>query len=338
MLAACVPIEPVPAPDGATAEANSDTETASGECDDGFRLFDHELLTTEPVCIPASPERVLPLDMASLELLLITEQTPVGTSQWILNELPLLLPQYAELLGSLPGFGYPADLEQVASVQPDLILAPADTIDVELAMAIAPVIVPDSSVYTDWKVGMQFWSEVLNQPELYAQMEATYAQRIAELQTALGDPEKLEVSLISASTYGISLWMPDTAPGQILADVGLSRPEAQSLVGEKAEARYGEMQYIEVSEERLDLVDGDAIFYFTYAAVDADTAAAESAFIESLDEKPLWQALDAVQAGNAFFVPGYWWRSQTYLLANLVIDDLFTHLTDTTATTPALPQ
>lgn len=28
-------------------------------CEDGFRLFDHELLVTKPVCIPENPERVL---------------------------------------------------------------------------------------------------------------------------------------------------------------------------------------------------------------------------------------------------------------------------------------
>lgn len=320
----------------AAETGTDDAASAETECEEGYRLFDHERLATDPVCIPIAPERVLTLDMASLEMLLILEQTPVGTAQWILNELPVILPQYADVLETLPGFGYPADLEAVAAQQPDLILAPADTIDVELAAEIAPVVVPDGGVYTDWKAGMHFWSEVFNQQELYAQMEENYDQRVAELQEALGAPEELEVSTISASSYGISLWLPDTAPGRILSDVGLSRPEAQSLVGEAAEERYGAMQYVEVSLERLDLVDGDAIFYFTYASTDPDTAAGEVAAIEAINERPLWQALEAVQADSAFFVGGHWWRSQTYLLANLVIDDLFTHLTDTTATTPAM--
>lgn len=308
----------------------------SDACETGFRLFDHELLVTDPVCIPANPQRVLPLDMTALELMLLTGKTPLGTAQWILDELPLLLPEYADTLTPLPGFGYPADLEQVAALRPDLILAPADTLDVDLAKQIAPVIVPDQIIYEDWKLGMEFWCAVMNMPELYTQMAATYDQRVAELQAALGKPGDLEVSVISASTYGVWLWMPDSSAGHILADVGLRRPEAQSLVGEAAIARYGEKQYIEISEERLDLVDGDAIFYFTYAAVDPKIAAEESTFLQSFHEKPLWQALKAVKAGNAFFVPGYWWRSQTYLLANKVLDDLFTNLTDTTATTPAL--
>ncbi|MBX3015566.1 MAG: iron-siderophore ABC transporter substrate-binding protein [Caldilineaceae bacterium] len=315
---------------GAPAAAAADTR-----CKEGFRFFDHALLVSDPVCIPAAPQRVLPLDMTALELMLMTEQTPLGTAQWILDELPLLLPEYADVVTPLPGLGYPADLEQVAALQPDLILAPADTIDVELAAQIAPVIVPDQSIYEDWKLGMEFWCAVMNVPELYAQLEATYDQRVAELQTALGDPAAWEVSVISASTYGIWLWMPDSSAGRILLDVGLSRPEGQALVGEDAIARYGEKQYIEISEERLDLVDGDAIFYFTYAAVDPDVAAEESAFLKTFNEKPLWQALNAVKADKAFFVGGYWWRSQTYLLANKVLDDLFANLTDTTASIPA---
>jgi len=309
---------------------------ADDSCEAGFRLFDHELLVTDPVCIPADPQRVLPLDMTALELMLITKQTPLGTAQWILDELPILLPEYAAVLTPLPGFGYPADLEQVAALQPDLILAPADTLDVELATQIAPVIVPDQSIYEDWKLGVEFWCAVMNMPELYAQMVATYDQRVAELQAALGDPSEIEVSVISASTYGIWLWMPDSSAGYVLADVGLSRPEAQSLVGEESIARYDAKQYVEISEERMDLVDGDAIFYFSYAAVDPKVAAEESTFLKAFNEKPLWQALGAVKAGKAFFVGGHWWRSQTYLLANKVIDDLFANLTDTTATTPVL--
>ena len=57
---------------------------------------------------------------------------------------------------------------------------------------------------------------------------------------------------------------------------------------------------------------------------------------EALEQSPLWQSLSAVQAGNTYFVPGYWWRSQTYLLANKVVDDLFTHLAGTDAQIPVL--
>ncbi|MCQ3978184.1 MAG: hypothetical protein DPW09_32565 [Anaerolineae bacterium] len=316
--------------------AGAGTTAATLDCEDGFRPFDHELLASEPLCLPIAPQRIVALDMASLELALLIGKPPVLTSDWMLQEMPLLLPQYADTLAGIEQVGYPAELEKVLLLKPDIILAPEDTIDVEQARAIAPLVIPDQVIYDDWKLGMQFWSEVLNVPDFYAEMEANYRTRVAELQTALGQPAELEISVISASTYGVYLWMPDSPPGAILADVGLARPEAQTLVGEAAIAHYGERQYIEISEERLDLADGEAIFYFTYASTDPKIAGEESNFIKTFEQKPLWQTLKAVKAEKAFFVPGYWWRSQSYLLANKVIDDLFTHLTDTSATTLVL--
>ncbi len=348
LLAGCVAPMALPAAESATttaptviAEEVAIASDAAAGCEADFRLFDHPLLTTAPVCLPEVPERVIALDMASVELTLLTGKTLLGTSNWILNELPLLLPQFADSLSGVEDVGYPANLEKILLLDPDLILAVGgtdvgDTIDVQQALAIAPVVVADPLIYADWKLGTQFWSEVLNVPDFYAAMQANYAARVAELQAALGQPDEIAVSVISASTYGISLWMPDTPPGAILADVGFARPEAQSLVGDAAFARYEAKQYVQISEERLDLADGDAIFYFTYASTDPATADKEQAFIETFAQKPLWQALAAVKADKAFFVPGYWWRSQTYLLANKVLDDLFTHLANTSATTPVL--
>jgi iron complex transport system substrate-binding protein len=331
-------------PTAITEEATSeeatpeDTEVAqaAGECEAGFRLFDHELLLTEPVCIPANPERVLPLDMASLEMTLLTGKTPVATAEWMLDEMPLLIPEFADILAQLEGVGYPANLEQVALLGPDLILAPEDTIDVEQASEIAPVIVPDPAIYEDWKLGMEFWAEALNMPDRYAEMEENYRTRVAELQSALGDAADEEISVISFTTDGVMLWMPDSAPGGILADAGLERPEAQRFVGDEAIAEYGDKQWIQISDERLDLADGDVIFYFTYASTDPEVAKQEKDYIDAFEQTPLWLSLDAVQAGQSYFVPGHWWRAQTYYLANKVIDDLFTNLTDTTATTPVL--
>lgn len=325
----------------AAATVITDTVATTG-CEAGFRRFDHDLLATDPVCIPENPQRIIALDVASVELTLMTGKTLLATSDWILSEMPFMSPQFTDTLAAAEDVGYPANLEKILLLKPDIILAVGgtnvgDTIDVEQALQIAPVVVADPVIYEDWKLGTQFWSDVLNVTDFYSAMERNYFARIAELQTALGDPAALEVSVIGASTYGIYLWMPDTPPGHILRDVGLSRPEAQALIGEESLARYQASQYVLISEERLDLVDGDAIFYFTYFSSDAETADKEQAFLKDLAQKPLWQALNAVKAGKAFQVPGYWWRSQTYLLANKVLDDLFAYLTNTTATTPVLP-
>jgi iron complex transport system substrate-binding protein len=309
---------------------------AQTECEAGFRLFDHEYLATDPVCIPENPQRVVALDTASVELLLFTNKEVVATADWLMDEFALILPELASKLENVPDVGYPANLETVVLAKPDLILGYEDTMDIEAASEIAPVVVPISDLNNDWEKATEFWSEVLNVQDLYAEMKANYDARVAELQRALGEPSDIEVSIVGASTYGMYLWLLNTAPGHILQDVGLARPASQNLSGEAAIAEYGEDLWIQVSDERLDLADGDALFFFTYAAVDPDVLEKETAYMEALGQKPLWRNLNAVKSGNAFLVGGHWWRSQTYLLANKVLDDLFTHLIRKPSTIPVL--
>ncbi|MEM7125976.1 MAG: ABC transporter substrate-binding protein [Chloroflexota bacterium] len=315
---------------GETFDVATAPAAASDECGEGQRLFDHELLFTDPVCISVNPEKIIALDVASVELALMTGKELQATSGWILDEMPRMLPQYAEALTPVEDVGYPANLEMVLRLKPDIILAVGgtnvgDTIDIDQALEIAPVVIADPLIYEDWKRGTEFWSAVLNVSDFYAEMEENYFTRIGELQAALGgEPGELEVSVASVGSTAIYLWMPDTPPGNILRDVGLARPESQAMTIDESMAAYEAAQYVQISEERLDLLDGDAIFYF----------GREQEYIDEFTEGPLWQALGATEAEGDFFVPEHWWRSQTYLLANLVIDDLFAYLTDTEATTP----
>lgn len=332
---------PTTAPAATALSAPTSAPATTTSCAAGSRSFDHELLATDPICIPEAPQRIIALDMASVEMTLLTDKTLVATSGWILSELPLLAPQFTERLTGVEDVGYPANLEKIALLKPDLILAvggtsAGDSIDAAKAQAIAPLVFADPVIYNDWKLGMQLWADVLGVPEQYDAMLANYQTRVAELQAALGENATREISVVATSSYGHSLWMPDTPPGAILEDVGLARPASQRFVGEAAKAEYTMAQYVTVSDERLDLANGDVIFFFTYASTDPETAAKESAHIQTFIEKPVWQSLPAVKNGQAFLVPEYWWRSQTYILANRVIDDLFTHLTDTKATTPII--
>lgn len=323
-----------------TVEASPENtpEAASGpqECPAGFRYFEHELLISEPTCIPENPERIVALDMGSVELLLMMGKIPVGSASWLLSEMPNLLPQYAETLSTIPALGYPAELETVTSLKPDLILATDGAIDVELASKIAPTVVGSFQVNEHWKDGIGFWSEVLGEQELYARMLENYNTRVEELHALIGNPEEIEVSVISTTSYGIWLWMPDTAPGYVLSDVGLARPEAQSYLTGKSMEVYGADQYVTVSLERVDTLEGDVMFYFTYDSSDPEEIKTEQAYLEDLRQQPLWQSMQVVKNEKAYFVPGYWWRAQTYQLANRVLDDLYKYLANTEATTPVI--
>jgi iron complex transport system substrate-binding protein len=306
-------------------------------CEADFRLFDHEYLVSDPVCIPENPQRILALDTASVELLLFTDKQVVGSSKWLMDEFAVILPELAGKLEGVTDVGYPANLETVVALKPDLILGFEDTMDVEAAAQIAPVVVPSSDLNNDWEKATAFWSEVLGVQDLYAEMKANYDTRVTELRAALGERGlETKVSVIGASSYGVYLWLENTAPGYILQDIGLARPASQALSGEAAIAEYGEDLWIPVSDERLDLADGDAIFVFSYAAIDPEILETETAFTEGFKKNPIFLSLEASKNNRAFFVGGHWWRSQTYLLANKVLDDLFLHLAGSSATTPVL--
>jgi len=301
-------------------------------CESGFRLFDHEMLATDPVCIPENPQRVLALEIAALETVLFTDKELVGTANWLHNEYPIFFPEVAPLFEEISDTGYPANLEVALLATPDIILATDGDIDVEAGNAIAPVVMVTPAY--DWKLMMEFWSEVLGTEDLYDEMFVNYETRIDEFQAAM--PDSPEISIIGASTYGPFMWLEDTAPGFVVADAGLARPESQALTSEAALERYDAAQWIEISEERYDLADADHIFVFNYATTDPETREKEDVWLEEFKAKPVWNALSATQAGNVYYVGPYWWRAQTYLLANKVIDDLFENLTDTTASTPVL--
>lgn len=304
-------------------------------CEEGYRLFDHEYLASDPVCIPENPQRIVALEISALESVLFSGKELVGTAGWLHGEVPVLIPEFADTLAEVADTGYyPASLEATLALAPDLILAVDGDIDVTTGSEIAPIVMPIAGIDQNWRQSMEFWSEVLGTQEQYAEMVANYEARIAEFKDALTDSP--EVSIVGASSYGASLWLENTAPGAVVAEAGLARPEAQQLSNEEALALYDEERWISLSDERLDLADGDAIFLFTYASTDHETAEMESEAVAAFQANPVWQSLSAAQAGRVYFVGPYWWRSQTYLLANKVLDDLFTHLTDTTAETPVL--
>jgi iron complex transport system substrate-binding protein len=83
----------------------------------------------------------------------------------------------------------------------------------------------------------------------------------------LGDAAGDEISVVSILSDGLMLWMPDSAPGAILIDAGLERPEARRFVGDEAIAEYGDKQCIPINNERVDLADGDVIEFCHYLAM-----------------------------------------------------------------------
>ncbi|HEX2619417.1 MAG TPA: ABC transporter substrate-binding protein, partial [Phototrophicaceae bacterium] len=106
-------------PDDLTPEASAASDTT---CEAGFRLFDHEYLAGDPVCIPENPQRILALEFSALESVLLADKELVGTANWLHEEVPVLLPELAPALEGIADTGYPTNLEAALLAAPDLIL------------------------------------------------------------------------------------------------------------------------------------------------------------------------------------------------------------------------
>lgn len=304
------------------------TQLSSTVCADGFHLFDHELLATEPVCIPDNPQRVVALDMSAIELLLLTNKEIVGAYDSFKDELLVLLPEFADQLSAIPNTGLPPNFELITQATPDVIVVNGGAEEYAAFSPIAPTVVLTGDTFTnDWKRTTEFWSEVFNVEDIYANMLATYNARVAELQQALGDDRgQIKVSLMTANPGWLSVWLRDSAQGKILQDVGLGRPESQDLSAEEAVAQLGSAGFETISEETLDLADGDVLFVFAYASSDSVISNEIDQNLEALQQNPIWQHLQVVQDEQVHIVGPYWYRGFTYLQANQILDDLFRYV------------
>lgn len=315
-------------------------QETTAECEEGFWLFEHERLATDPVCIPENPQRIVSLDMPATEFLLLNDIPIVGVFGYAADEISAITPGLADELEGIPTFGWPPSLELVTELNPDLIIAFKDSsLFYEGMNEIAPLVVYDAAYATDWKSSTAFWSEVFQKEEAYEEMLATYEARVAELQEALGDDRgEIEVSAFVPSPDYPMIWLVDSAQGTILQDVGLGRPESQAVTFAEGGYTEGGADYgfVAISNERLDLADGDEIFIFTWPSTDPEVAAENNQMLQDFHENNvLWQSLEGVREGNVHIVGAHWFRAQTYLAAHLILDDLFAALTDVEPVIPS---
>jgi hypothetical protein len=169
----------------------------------------------------------------------------------------------------------------------------------------------------NWKQYTQFLATALGKKDKVQQLLAKYDRRIEELKIALGDRysnQTISVAQVN-DEYGTEAYTVNSFPGSILSDLGLQRPQSQAISkpGGTIEA---------ISEERLELIDGDLLFMLTFSDRDRQT-------LENLLQKPLWKKLKAVQNGQVYSVDGWTWVVANPLAADAVINDIYKYLVNT---------
>jgi len=273
----------------------------------GAREVDHAMGVTE---VPDTPERVVVLTNPGTEAVLALGITPVGAANsW--NGDPWW-DHIAERMGDAVPVGKESavNLERVAALQPDVILANKSRHE-EIApqlSAIAPTVMAER-LRGDWKVNLRLFAEALGRPDEGAQVIADYDAAVADLRDRLGDAVEEKVSVIRFVPGQIRIYQQDSFSGVVLDNLGFDRPENQQKDGFA----------IRTGKESIPAMDGDRIFHFTYETGNGEGEGLECEVLSD----PLWQSLDAVQAGRVHEVSDAIWNTAGGVIAaHLMLDDI----------------
>jgi iron complex transport system substrate-binding protein len=294
-------------------------------CADGFRLFEHPLLATEPLCVPVAPQRVVALDPAAVDVLISAGTPPVGMVGYLENILPNTFPYLAETTAQIVSVGFPPNPEAILALEPDLIVGSSYDLDLyEQLSAIAPTALYLTDASGEWKEGMYFVGEVLNQQAVVEQLFADYEARVASIAEAIGTPQDIVVSVVRVLPDRVMLNLSNSFPSTVVADVGFARPESQAFDPEAAIERYGSDVGVDISLEELPMADGDVIFVWG-AQPTSDQDAATNENWQALVSNPLWGTLGAVQREQVYRV-GSTWVGWGFHAAHGILDDLTTFM------------
>ncbi len=276
-----------------------------------FRVVTH---ATGETVIPAQPKRVVALDQSFVDAVLTLETPLAGytTYRAIEGGLPAYLGPLATTYGkdAIPvGRLEEPSLEQIAALQPDLILSAKvrhEALYGQLS-AIAPTVFSETTGPT-WKENLRLAGQALGKEDLAAAEIAEYEQRAAgigrEIAAASGGTLPTVSIVRFAGEDTVRLYSEKSYAGIVLRDVGLPRPASQPTTEKIA---------VDVSQERILDLDADRIFVATWADPTASGPKAQ------FTSNPLWSRL----TGTQHEVDDLTWMSAVGLQgAHTVLDDV----------------
>ncbi|GIQ67842.1 iron-siderophore ABC transporter substrate-binding protein [Xylanibacillus composti] len=302
------------------SQAGSEEGSANGHTEDEHEAGDSEAAVGRTVAhamgeaiVPEQAERVVVLDNGALDNVLALGVKPVGAPTVFLDDpFPAYLVDQTEGIRNIGSIDEP-NLEVIAELRPDVILGSKDTHEAiyDKLDQIAPTVFVETLGYT-WKENLYLQAEAIGKMQEAADVLQAYGERLLEFRERMGDRlTETEVSILRPRSDHIRIYLKQSFSGTIVEDAGLPRPPAQ----DKAEFAA------QVSEEQVEDLAGDVIFWFS-----RDT---DNILKTKLMNNPIWQQLEAVQAGKVIEVDTETWLSGLGVqAANRIVDDLFAHLVE----------
>lgn len=266
-----------------------------------------------------TPKKVVVLSNEGTEALLALGVTPVGAVQSWTGD-----PWYDHITDDMQGVEVvgtesEVNLEKIASLKPDLIIGTKirqEAIYDQLS-AIAPTVFSET-LRGDWKENFSLYAKALKLEEKGNEVLSQFDAHVDDVKQKLGDKVNQEVSIVRFMAGKSRIYYTDSFSGVIFNQLGFKRTQPQAELFE-ADTKLGNLA-IEVGKEVIPKMDGDVLFYFTYAP-NGDQAALDTA--KEWTNDPLWKNLNAVKTGNVHEVSDAVWNTAGGVLAaNLMLDDI----------------
>ncbi|MEB8343077.1 iron-siderophore ABC transporter substrate-binding protein [Streptomyces endophyticus] len=294
----------------AAAPASLTDGMGSKAADGAFpRTVKHYEGTTK---IAARPQRIATISTGQLDDLLTLGTVPVAATRadnagLVPDYLRDAYPKDRAELAKMADIGTRAapNLESIEAAEPDLILVNQSLADLYPKLSrIAPTVVTKGQG-VNWKRDFLMVGAAVGKQ----QAAQTAIDGIAADAKAKGDVRgaaDTTVSMLRFTPGRTRMFGVSSFTGSIAVDMGVGRPKSQQF---KAISQ-------DISAERVDLADGDRIFY----SVQGDAKKTDAG---SVLAGPLWKSMKAVKAGHAIKVDDDpWYLNAGPTAARLVIKQL----------------
>jgi iron complex transport system substrate-binding protein len=210
------------------------------------------------VVVPEAPQRIVSLhDLIVTIPMIELGVTPVGSMARIGPDGSHFIRGAATLTGvdfsnsEITSIGaWPADIEAIAALEPDLIIRPTiDTTPLEQLQRIAPTVSIEDNMRGDF-VSFEQIAELTGTTDRLETLRTRYRGQIEQL-SQLVDAENITVSVIGTQDGQIVAWHTYGAIGKVLRDAGFRSPEIVDAIEGNERSFF--------SAEQLQAFDADFI-------------------------------------------------------------------------------
>ncbi|MBT2729109.1 iron-siderophore ABC transporter substrate-binding protein [Bacillus sp. ISL-75] len=305
------------------AACGGGNEAKNGEKNNEAKTTTEKSYTVEhamgSTTIKGTPKKVVILTNEGTETLLALGVKPVGAVQSWLGD-----PWYEHIKKDMDGVEVvgvesEVNVEKIASLKPDLIIGNKlrqEKVYDQLS-AIAPTVFSET-LRGDWKDNFKLYAKALNLEEKGNEVLNAYDTHVEDLKAKLGDKVNQEVSVVRFMAGKSRIYYTDSFSGVLFNQLGFKRAAQQEALF-TPDNKLG-LLAVEVGKEVIPKMDGDLLFYFTYAPP-GDKAALDTA--KEWTNDPLWKNLNAVKSGHVYEVSDATWNTSGGVLsANIMLDDL----------------